>query len=224
MSKRKKHGTDSPLQASGKTSDRMSRAELRRMVESSGLKECEQAGVSVSGLLARTAELEGELAKSRAELEEYKRLSQAEAESMKQRLQKKLEENQADLEGFKQRSMKERADLVKYSGEKVFKELLELADNFDRALGSAESCDKEALVNGVGMIREQLAKLLAAHEVTEIRCEGEKFDPNQHEAMTVCPAPGKENGTVLQVYQAGYRFKDHVLRAPKVVVVENPEE
>jgi molecular chaperone GrpE len=130
----------------------------------------------------------------------------------------------AEAENYRKRVLRERSELLRYSGEKVLKDLLDVVDNFERALEHAESASKESLLEGLVMIKNGLMKVLEKNEVKVMACLDEKFDPNVHEALTMCPAPGKEDGTVLAVSQQGYLFKDHLLRPAKVVVVKNPEE
>ena len=178
-------------------------------------------------------ELRRKISRLQAKLDETLKLaaeSEANAKELQQAKEKIAElENQrlydqAEAENYRKRALRERSELLRYNGENVLRDLLEVADNFDRALKHAESADKESLLSGFSMIRDGLLKVLAKYEVKEMPGEGEKFDPNIHEALTVCPAPGKEDGTILAVEQQGYYFKDHVLRPSKVVVVQNPKE
>ena len=129
----------------------------------------------------------------------------------------------AEAENYKKRALRERGELLRYNGEKVLKDLLDVVDNFERALEHAEGASKESLLEGLVMIKNGLMKVLEKNEVKAMNCVGEKFDPNVHEALTMCPDPGKEDGTVMAVSQQGYLFKDHLLRPAKVVVVKNPE-
>lgn len=178
-------------------------------------------------------ELRRKISRLQAKLDEALKLA-AESEANSAELQKAKEKiaelenqrlyDQAEAENYRKRALRERSELLRYNGENVLRDLLEVADNFDRAMAHAETADKESLLSGFAMIKDGLHKILAKYEVKEMPGEGEKFDPNVHEALTVCPAPGKEDGTVLSVEQPGYFFKDHVLRPSKVVVVQNPKE
>ncbi len=173
----------------------------------------------ISRLQSKLDEATKLAAESEANAKELQQAKEKIAELENQRLY-----DQAEAENYRKRALRERSELLRYNGENVLRDLLEVADNFDRALKHAESADKESLLSGFSMIRDGLLKVLAKYEVKEMPGEGEKFDPNVHEALTVCPAPGKEDGTVLSVEQPGYFFKDHVLRPSKVVVVQNPKE
>lgn len=178
-------------------------------------------------------ELRRKISRLQAKLDETLKLaaeSEANAKELQQANEKIAElENarlydQAEAENYRKRALRERSELLRYNGENVLRDLLEVADNFDRAIKHADSADKESLLSGFAMIKDGLHKILGKYEVKAMPGEGEKFDPNIHEALTVCPAPGKEDGTILAVEQQGYYFKDHVLRPSKVVVVQNPKE
>ena len=189
--------------------------------------------LSPKAMKRRLRILEKELQEDNRKLAEAQELAK-EAEALKSKVSE-LEEKVAELtsqrqydlaeaDNYKKRALRERSELLRYNGEKVLRDLLEVADNFERAVSHAESASKESLLEGLVMIKNGLAKLLEKNEVKIMNCEGEKFDPNVHEALTMCPAPGKEDGTVLAVNQQGYFFKDHLLRPAKVAVVKNPEE
>ena len=178
-------------------------------------------------------ELRRKISRLQAKLDEALKLaaeSEANAKELQQAKEKIAElENarlydQAEAENYRKRALRERSELLRYNGENVLRDLLEVADNFDRAIKHSDSADKESLLSGFAMIKDGLHKILGKYEVKAMPGEGEKFDPNIHEALTVCPAPGKEDGTILAVEQQGYYFKDHVLRPSKVVVVQNPKE
>ena len=116
------------------------------------------------------------------------------------------------------------------------KDLVESVDNLDRALGTvpedkltsqdSEEGNKDlvALYNGLRMTEEILLNTLKKHglERFDPSVEGEKFDPNEHEATFMTPMEGKEDGTVFHTQQKGFRLKGRILRAAKVGVVKNP--
>jgi len=76
----------------------------------------------------------------------------------------------------------------------------------------------EALIKGVGMVRDELQSRLEAAGVESFDPTGEKFDPVLHEALSTQPAEGTESGVVLETVEKGYRLNGQVLRAAKVVV------
>ncbi|RMD88156.1 MAG: nucleotide exchange factor GrpE [Candidatus Dadabacteria bacterium] len=128
----------------------------------------------------------------------------------------------ADLENYKKRAIRERADLIKYSGEKVLFDLLEIVDNMERALESSEA-DPESLREGVSMIYQMLKDLLEKHEVRGESAVGKRFDPEIHNALSQVPAEQNEPGTVVGELKKPYFFKDKLLREGQVVVAVKEE-
>jgi len=151
-------------------------------------------------------------------------------------LQRQLEEKKdqllrlaAEFENFKKRMEREREILVKYAGENIFRELLTTVDNLDRALeqGSTDSGDAcqtlNALLEGVKLTRKGLLSTLEKFEVVPIESAGRKFDPNEHEAMTMEASDKVPANHILHEFVKGYRFRDRLLRPAKVVVSQGPE-
>lgn len=104
---------------------------------------------------------------------------------------------------------------------RLARELLPSLDNLDRALASAEAQEGDEehhLTKGIRLVQQELLGALTRVGIEPYSPEGEAFDPHQHEAVAQQPVDGAASGTIVQVYQAGYRYKDEVLRAAKVVV------
>jgi molecular chaperone GrpE len=105
---------------------------------------------------------------------------------------------------------------------RLARELLPSLDNLDRALAHAEAeeADEEHhLTKGIRLVQQELQAALTRVGIEPYSPQGEAFDPHVHEAVAQQPAPdGAAPGTVIQVYQPGYRYKDEVLRPAKVVV------
>jgi molecular chaperone GrpE len=104
---------------------------------------------------------------------------------------------------------------------RLVREILPSLDNLERALAAAEAQDADAehhLTKGIRLVQQELLSALTRIGVEPYSPQGEPFDPHQHEAVAQQPAEGVESGIVVQVYQPGYRYKDEVLRAAKVVV------
>jgi molecular chaperone GrpE len=104
---------------------------------------------------------------------------------------------------------------------RLARELLPSLDNLDRALAAAEAEEADAehhLTKGIRLVQQELQAALTRVGIESYSPEGEAFDPHQHEAVAQQPIEGVASGTVAQVYQPGYRYKDEVLRAAKVVV------
>ncbi|HWI72019.1 MAG TPA: nucleotide exchange factor GrpE [Baekduia sp.] len=104
---------------------------------------------------------------------------------------------------------------------RLARELLPSLDNLDRALAAAEAQDDDAehhLTKGIRLVQQELQGALTRVGIEQYSPAGEPFDPHQHEAVAQQPFEGVASGIVVQVYQPGYRYKDEILRAAKVVV------
>src|SRR3954470_1551273 len=123
---------------------------------------------------------------------------------------------QADFENYRKRMARENAAAADRGVAKLAKELLPALDHLELALKAAEG--HEDVVKGFAMVAGELQAALARVGIQAFSPTGEPFDPNEHEAMTTQPADGAEPGTVLEVYQSGYRINGAVLRPARVVV------
>ncbi|HUA74946.1 MAG TPA: nucleotide exchange factor GrpE [Solirubrobacteraceae bacterium] len=125
---------------------------------------------------------------------------------------------QADFENYRKRVAKESALAQERGVAKLAKELLPAIDNLDRALEAAATDDP--LLEGVRLVRSELKAALARVGVESFSPGGQEFDPNQHEAMASVPQPenGPASGTVVEVYQPGYRLGESIIRPARVVV------
>jgi molecular chaperone GrpE len=131
---------------------------------------------------------------------------------------------QAELENYRKRVQREREEDARYRALPLARDLLPATDNLRRAVQAAgQSGNTEELIRGVEMVLRQFDDALARHEVKPIPAEGEKFDPNRHDALTQVPAPDKEPMTVLQEVERGYTLHDRVLRPSKVIVAAPPQ-
>jgi molecular chaperone GrpE len=162
---------------------------------------------------APEAELQGdldELGKLAAKRDEYLALAQR---------------TQADFENYRKRVARESALAQERGVAKLAKELLPAIDNLERAtveiaLAAGEN-DKDPLLGGVRLVLSELTAALARVGVESFSPAGEAFDPSLHEAMATVPQPpegGARSGTVVEVYQPGYRLGESVIRPARVVV------
>ena len=124
---------------------------------------------------------------------------------------------QAEFENFRKRMARENAIASERGAAKLVKELLPALDHFELALKSAGD---DEVSKGFSLIRDELVAALERAGVQRFSPEGEPFDPVEHEAMVARPAEGAESGTVVEVYQQGYRINGTVLRPARVVVAE----
>lgn len=124
----------------------------------------------------------------------------------------------ADFRNFKKRTEKEKLDIYAYANEKIVAGLLEVVDNFERALDH-ESTDS-AYAEGMRMIFRQLLGVLEDSGLEEIKAHKESFDPNFHNAVMTEDNPEFESGKVTEVLQKGYILNGKVIR-PSMVKVNN---
>ena len=125
---------------------------------------------------------------------------------------------QADFENYRKRVSKDVATAEAKGVAKLARELLPALDNLGIALRSCET--GEEFVKGIELVYAELTAALERLGVEAYSPEGERFDPNLHEAMAKQPVDGAESGTVVEVYQRGYRLNGTVLRPARVVVAE----
>ncbi|KAM3459598.1 hypothetical protein MY5147_003654 [Beauveria neobassiana] len=139
----------------------------------------------------------------------------------------------ADFRNLQDRTQREVKTARDFAIQKFAKDLVDSVDNLDRALANVptdkikaaeKNDDLKELVNlyeGLKMTESILLQTLAKHGLERLEPEGEKFNPNEHEATFMTPQPDKENNTVFHVQQKGFKLNGRVLRAAKVGVVKN---
>jgi molecular chaperone GrpE len=123
----------------------------------------------------------------------------------------------ADFENFRKRVAADvQAAMARGRGE-VAREVIDAVDNLERALEAGDGSG-DGLASGVEMVLGGLRETLKKHGIEAVDPQGEKFDPNQHEALSTMPVEGTESGTVVEVMQKGYRMDEQLLRPARVVV------
>ena len=130
---------------------------------------------------------------------------------------------QAEFENFRKRVDRERSETIKYAANETVRELLPVLDNLERALEATTklvSGEAEAqLQSGVELIYKQLRDILLRQGLSEVEIkEGQIFDPHVHEAVGRVHTQEQPEGTIIEVFEKGYRFKDRLLRPSKVTV------
>jgi molecular chaperone GrpE len=125
----------------------------------------------------------------------------------------------ADFENYRKRAARETAAAQERGVVKLALELLPAVDNLDRALEATDgSGDSENLVSGLKLVHAGVLAALARVGIEPYSPQGEQFDPQLHEAVAQQPVEGAEPGSVVEVYQRGYRLGESVLRPARVVV------
>lgn len=129
----------------------------------------------------------------------------------------------ADLDNFKKRATKEKEEIQKFGIEKLLKDFIPVADNFDRALEhAATATDFDGLRKGVEMVRKMFDDTLTKHGVTSFSSKGQLFDPNKHEAMSATETDDLPPNHVVSEMLRGYLLNERLVR-PALVVISRPK-
>ena len=125
----------------------------------------------------------------------------------------------SEFDNFRKRTAKEKLDLTVTASENVIKDILPVLDDFERALQNMEKNGNEADIQGVTLIFNKLKDTLKKKGLEEIEAMGVEFNTDEHEALTMIPAPEEDKkGKVLDVIQKGYKLNGKVIRFARVVV------
>lgn len=131
--------------------------------------------------------------------------------------------SQADFDNFKKRAAREKEEAIKYANSALLERLIAIVDNFELGLSAARAeGESSPIYSGMSMVLKQLSDFLAENGLQPIDAEGQKFDPNLHEAIAREPSANMPEGTVLRQTRRGYRLKDRLLRPSSVVVSSGP--
>ena len=127
--------------------------------------------------------------------------------------------DRADLENTRKRLQREKEEAVKYANASLLERLLPVVDNFELGLAAARQApEAAAVVNGMAMVQKQLEGFLSENGMQSLAAEGEKFDPNLHDALGEEPSADVPEGHVIRVQRKGYKLKDRLLRPASVFV------
>jgi molecular chaperone GrpE len=137
-----------------------------------------------------------------------------------------LQRFKADFENYKKRAQKQADSNVRFSSEKILNKIISPIENIDRAIKFAEENDQNSVpLEGIAIIYGNLIRVLEEEGVAIINPQqGEKFDPHYHEAVCVDSSGKFESGVVVQVLEKGYKIKERVMHAAKVMVSTEKEE
>jgi molecular chaperone GrpE len=169
----------------------MEKQETKREEKQAGEKEVTLSGEEYRGLLEKVKELDS--------------------------IREKLLRSAADYDNARKRLVKEREEFVRFSQERLLRDLLPILDNFERALSHAPTSEPQAVVAGVQLIWKQLLDILAAHGLKPFSAEGQTFNPHLHESVGEIREAGPE-GVVVREITSGYLLHDRVLRPAKVQI------
>lgn len=135
--------------------------------------------------------------------------------------------NAADYENARKRLAKEREEFIRFSQEKLIRDLLPILDNFERALSHAsdklgDNAASKSFLTGVQMIWKQLLDLLGAHGLKRLSSESQAFDPHLHESVDEVEEEGPE-GIIVKELAPAYQLYDRVIRPAKVRIRVRPQ-
>jgi molecular chaperone GrpE len=130
----------------------------------------------------------------------------------------------AELENVRKRAVRDVENAHKYALERFCTELLAVRDSLEMGLAAADKADAQSLLEGKKATLKLLATTMERFGVVELNPEGEPFDPQEHEAMTMQASTDVEAGSVLTVIQKGYALNGRLLRPARVVVASEPAE
>jgi molecular chaperone GrpE len=131
----------------------------------------------------------------------------------------------ADHENFRRRALREKDEIRLYAASRVLEDLFPILEALALGINAAKApgADSATLVNGMTLVLDQFKTALAGHGLKEIHPEGEKFDPNHHEAIATRPSAEVPEGSIIQVFRTGYALNGRVLR-PAAVIVSSGEK
>lgn len=127
----------------------------------------------------------------------------------------------ADLENLQKRTQRSIEEALDRANGRLLMQLLPILDELDLAIKAAKT-SKGSIVEGVEMVKNKLAKLMEAEGVSPIEAVGKPFDPRLHEAVLDVETRDHPDGSVIEEFRKGYRFRDRVLRASMVKVARYP--
>lgn len=131
----------------------------------------------------------------------------------------------AEFENLKKRKQRELDDFKKFANEMIFKSLLTVVDNLERAISAAEenSAD-DSLLEGVKLTHKDILKIFETFHVKPVEAQNQPFDPNFHQAVTQEETDDFPDNTVTTVLQKGYLLHDRLIRPAMVVVSKKAEK
>ena len=131
----------------------------------------------------------------------------------------------AEFDNYKKNVLKERSDLLKYGAERVAKDMLEVADNFERALEFKITPDTVNIFKqGMEMTSQNLKDALAKHGIQEVPGLGQPFNPQYFEAISSEVTDKFAEGTISRVFKKAYKLHDKIIRLGQVIVATMPKD
>jgi len=139
--------------------------------------------------------------------------------SRAEKAEKEIAYKEAETQNVRKRMMSEKAELIQYGGMGIARKMLTILSDVDRALATLEDDDQSPVAQGLRLLRNKMWHELSGEGITSIEAKGKQFDPAKMEAITTIPVSENfASGSVVDVLEAGYMFRQRVLIAARVVV------
>ena len=154
--------------------------------------------------------------------EEEESSEKTEAEILTEKVKEaedKLLRQAAEADNYRKRLIRETDDRIKYANQSLLEKFLPILDNFDLALKHTEGVDAETVIEGISLNQKAMLDIIGKAGMVKLSvAAGDPFNPNEHEAVTLCNEPGLPNNAVALVIQNGYKMADRIVRSAKVQV------
>ena len=178
--------------------------------------------------MSKKEKIEEQLPREEEQVQEQEQVAEQTPEEKIAELEAKIAELEdaklrqiAEFDNYRRRTNKEKLELMETAGESLFKEMLPLIDDFERAIDAMNKTDDiNAVREGIRLIQQKFLTFLDKHEVHPIETEGVDFSTDEHEAITTFAAGEDKKGKIIDCTQKGYKLGDKVIRFAKVVVGE----
>lgn len=144
----------------------------------------------------------------------------AELEKMVDTLREQLARNQAEFDNYRKRQRRDEQQRLELANQGLMEQILPVIDNFGRALANPGD-SVQGLLSGLVMVQNQLSEILRQNGLEKVEAQGQPFDPNKHEAVSVETTDAAPEGQVLEVFQDGYTLKGRLVRPAMVKVARH---
>jgi len=167
---------------------------------------------------------EGDFSQELEVLQEQLEEKEKELEKVKDEYEDKLLRLAAEYDNYRKRTEKEKEEAFNFGHTKLIKDILPVIDNLERALdAAAKTKDTTTLLDGIKLVFKDFENIIKKYNVEPIIAQGENFDPNIHQAMTIIETDEHEPGIVIEEFQKGYKIKDRLIR-PSLVSVSTKKK
>ncbi len=155
--------------------------------------------------------------KKKKQTKSTKQTKNEDFESQLQEIQDKHLRLKAEFDNFRRRKSEEISKLLQYDGENVIRSFLPIVDDLERMINSSESSN-ESIRDGISLVQSKINKYFETINIEPFGSEGDKMDPEIHDAMLTQTDEDKDDDIILSVFEKGYKYREKVIRHAKVIV------